>query len=198
MLAPCLLAVFCDPEEGICGLDDPEPFVINVDNISESYTTTEPIWLDGETSSFVLNDCTDTDETELVLDESVFLEGLFILRLGNENQSLNATVANNYSIAIETGESFTGNYCLDAIEFIPELSDNQDTYNYRLGITITEPGNYCIVNARNSFFDFNDDNNAEIFQDYNTLEDDKIKFVNCDITYTREGINGFYFFRITN
>ncbi|MGV6831035.1 MAG: hypothetical protein ACWA5P_05695 [bacterium] len=198
MLAPCLLAVLCDPDEDVCGLDDPEPFVVNVENISETYSTSETIWLDGETSAFVVNGCTETDEAELVLDESVFLDALFVLKLGNENQSLNATVSSSYNVSIQTGEAFTGNYCLDAIEYTPELSDDQNTYNYRLGITVTEPGDYCIVNARNSFFDFNDENNAQIFQEYNTLEDDKIKFENCDVTYTRDGTNGFYFFRITN
>lgn len=193
VLAPCLLAAFCDPLDE-CGLDSPETYIVNVENISETYAENETIWLRAQTSSKLIDGCTETTEPELITDPEVFIDGLFVLKLNNASE-LNAQVFTNVAVSYDIGEIYTFNACSNAINYLPELTDDNLYYEYRLGFSIGTPGDYCIVSARDSFFNTDNQNNAGIFDAYNTL-DDKIKFENCEDIYTRNGTDGHYFFRI--
>ena len=116
----------------------------------------------------------------------MFKGGLFLLKLTNDISGLNAEVYSDYELNYSLGESFTTNNCNNSISTIPELADDNLTYNYMLSIAIATPGDYCIVNAFGSNFNFESENNAQIFNDYNTLENE-IKFDDCDVTFTRTG-----------
>ena len=194
-LAPFFMAILCESEDDTCGVDEPETYIVNVENISDTYVVDETVFINSQTSSQLVNTCTSGTEPELIVDNAVFLDALFVLKLNNTLTNLNAEISQNYEVAYDLGDSFNGNYCLNAIEYLPELSNDNLTYNYRFGVSISEPGDYCIVNARNSVFNADQENNAQVFDAYNTLGD-VIKFTDCGNTYTRNGTNGFYFFTV--
>lgn len=194
LLSPFLMAILCEPENDICGVDNPESYIVNVENIAETYQQSETIWLNARTTSMLMDFCTEIQEPELITDAEVFIDGLFVLKLNNLS-GLNAEVFNEAEVIYDIGEPYSFNSCSNAINYIPELTDDSEFYNYRLGISITIPGDYCIVNARNSYFNLDEENNANIFDSYNTLEN-RIRFQNCGNTYTRDGTDGFYFFSI--
>jgi hypothetical protein len=195
LLAPFLMAILCESDDDTCGFSEPDTYIVNVENSAETYIVGETIWLNSQVSSELSYSCNDNNDQELVLDNTLFLDGLFILKLNNSLTNLNAQVSQDFTVAYDIGAVFFGNYCSEFFEYLPELSDDNLTYNYRLGISMSEPGDYCIVNARNSFFNLDQENNAQVFTSYNTL-DDTIKFENCGVTYTRNGTQGYYFFTI--
>lgn len=194
LLSPFLMAILCEPEEDICGIDNPESYIVNVENNAESYEQNETIWLNARTTSMLIDSCTDLQEPELITDAEVFLDGLFVLKLNNSSM-LNAQIFNDAEVIYDIGEAYSFNSCSNAINCLPELTDDNQFYQYRLGISVNTPGDYCIVNARDSYFNLEQENNANIFSSYNTLED-RIRFQNCGDTYTRNGTDGFYFFSI--
>ena len=192
LLAPLLMAILCESDDYTCGLSEPENYIINVENIAENYAIGETFWLNSETSSLLFNSCNDNDEQELVIDNTVFIDGLFILKLNNSLTGLNADVSQDFNVTYDLGNAFNGNYCLEALEYLPELSDDNLTYKYRFGLSINSPGDYCIVNVRSSSFNLEQENNDQIFEPYNTLNN-TIKFINCGDTYTRNQTQGYFF-----
>lgn len=196
VLAPCLMAVLCEDIDDECGLlADPEPFVAMIETVSQTYAANEIFFINGETSSMLSNSCNDNNATELVTDNLLFRDAIYILKFNNTLGDLNAELAQNVDINYTLGEEFSGNYCFNAFEYIPELSQDNLTYNYRLGISINELGDYVIISARNLIFTSEEENNAQIFEPYNTL-DDNIKFASCGDIFTRNGTQGHYFFRV--
>ena len=195
LLAPFLMAILCESDDNTCGLSDPDSYIINVENVAGNYSIGEIFWLNSEISSELFNYCNDDNEQEIIVDNTIFLDALFILKLNNSLTDLNAEVSQDFNVTYDIGEAFNGDYCLDAIEYLPELSNDNLTYKYRFGLSINSPGEYCIVNARNSSFNLEQENNAQIFEPYNTLNN-TIKFTNCGNTYTRNGTQDYYFFTI--
>lgn len=185
----------CDDDLDICGYEEPEPFIINVENINNTYALDETIWLNSEISSMLINFCTENEAPELVTDANLFLDGLFVLKLNNDLSDLNAQVSDNVTITYSLGEAFEWDLCLNSIDYLPELTQDNMSYAYRLGIAVSSPGDYCIVNARNSRFNTLQDNNDQIFSAYNTLND-RILFEDCGTTYTRNETENYYFFSI--
>lgn len=194
-LAPLFLAVLCEDDLDKCGLEEPETYIVNTENIAESYSSGETIWVNSEISSELINYCNSEDEKEIIFDDFIFLDALFVLKLGSSLSEFNAQIAEGVEVTYDIGDEYKGDYCLDAIEFLPALTEDNLLYQYRLGLAISTPGDYCIVNARNSSFNLEQENNDQIFEAYNTLNN-TIKFENCDNTYTRNGTEGFYFFRV--
>ena len=194
LLSPLLMAILCEPEDDVCGVDNPDSYIVNVENNAETYEQNETIWLNARTTSMLIDFCTETEEPELITNAEVFLDGLFVLKLNNSSM-LNAQVFNDAEVIYDIGEAYSFNSCSNAINFLPQLTDDNQFYQYRLGISFNTPGDYCIVNARDSYFILEQENNANIFSSYNTLED-RIRFQNCGDTYTRNGTDGFYFFSI--
>ena len=195
LIAPFFLAILCESEDVVCAAVEPPAYNIQIENIEESYAVSERLWLNSEVSSMLLNGCSDDDGPELILDSSVFLDAIFLLKLNSSLTDLNAEVSEDFDVIYDIGEAFIGDYCSDAIEYLPELTDDNLNYEFRIGLAINSPGDYCIVNARNSFFDVGEQNNAQIFEPYNNL-DNTIKFTNCSNTYTRNGTDSFYFFSV--
>ena len=117
--------------------------------------------INSEISSELFNYCNDDNEQEIIVDNTIFLDALFILKLNNSLTDLNAEVSQDFNVIYDIGEAFNGDYCLDAIEYLPELSNDNLTYKYRFGLSINSPGEYCIVNARNSSFNLEQENNAQ-------------------------------------
>lgn len=194
VLAPLFMAVLCEDATDECGLEDPEVYEINVENIVETYAVDQTIWLNAQISSMLVDYCTEATTPELITDTQVFLDGLFVLKLVNQTE-VNAEVFTDATISYDIGEPFSFNVCSEAIDYLPELTNDNLFYEYRLGISINTTGDYCIVNARNNVFSTENQNNADIFDSYNTLEN-QIKFKSCNITFTRNGTDGHYFFRV--
>ncbi|MGC6431569.1 MAG: hypothetical protein ACON5F_11050 [Jejuia sp.] len=193
-LTPLLFAAICDPADDPCGFEDPETYTLSIDNIKETYASNEKIWLNAETTAFLLDYCTETEAPELIEDAQIFLGGLFILKLNN-TENLNAEVFKTVDVTYDVGEMFSFNGCSEEISVLPTLSDDSLFYKFRIGVSIDTAGDYCIVNARDNNFSFSQENNVAVFETYNTL-DNKIKFNSCDLVYTRDGTNGHYFFKI--
>ena len=196
VLVPCLFAAICDPfDDDGCGIPEPEPYELNIENISETYIQNETIWINSKTSSMVIDNCTSQEEPELIADAEVFIDGVFILKLNDNLNELNAEVITDANIIYDIGEPYSFNACSEAMHFLPVLTDDNQFYEYRIGISITNPGDYCIVNARDSFYNSDNENNAQLYEPYNLLND-RIKFDSCGDTYTRIGTDDYYFFRI--
>ena len=193
-LAPCFLAAICDPADDPCGLSEPENYVITVENISKFYAVNETIWLNSEVSSKLFNSCDESENEEIIYDSAVFLDGIFVLKLNNQSE-FNAIIVPELTVNYDVGTNFSNDRCIEAINYLPILSSDNSFYNYRVGVSINAPGDYCIVSARSSLFNSDDENNAEIFEAYNTL-DNKIKFNSCETILTRNGTEGHYFFTI--
>lgn len=194
-LAPCLFAALCDPIDDGCGIVEPEAYEVNVENISEVYAQNQTIWINSKTSSMLVDPCTSEEEPELITDREVFIDGFFVLKLSDNLIDLNAEVITDVNITYDIGESYNFNSCSEAIHYLPVLTGDSQFYEYRIGISIALPGDYCIVNARDSFYNSEEENNAQIYSPYNIL-DDRIKFDSCGDTYTRIGTDDFYFFRV--
>jgi hypothetical protein len=195
LLAPLFMAILCEDDDYICGLEQPEAYIVNVENSAETYAVNEMIFINSQISSNLVNSCTPETEPELIVDNTVFIDGVFVLKLNNSLSGLNAEVSQGFEVTYNLGEAFNGDFCSNAIRYLPELSNDNLTYNYRLGISITTPGDYCIVNVYNNTFNTEQENNAQIFEVYNTLGD-VIKFSNCGDVYTRNGTEDFYFFSV--
>jgi hypothetical protein len=195
LLAPLLMAILCESDDYTCGLSEPESYIVNVENVADNYDISETFWLNSEVSSELFNYCNATNEQEIIVDNSIFIDGLFVLKLNNSLAGLNAEVSLDFNVTYDLGDAFNGNYCIEALEYLPKLSDDNLTYKYRFGLSINAPGDYCIVNARNSFFNTEQENNDQIFEPYNTLNN-TIKFTNCGNTYTRNGTQDYYFFTV--
>jgi len=193
-LIPVLMAALCDPIDDACGFDEPDKYTVSIENVAESYMSKETIWISGETSSMVIDFCTETETPELIEDAEVFLAGIFVLKLEN-SPGLNAKIVTDFDVIFDEGDMFTFNGCSNSINVLPVLNNDMLSYTFRLGISITEPGDYCFVDARSNNFNLESENNAVLFETYNTL-DNEIKFENCDVTFTRLGVDGHYFFSI--
>ncbi len=193
-LAPLLFAAICDPIDDECYIEDPDPFVVNVENIASTYAPNEIIWLNAQTTAMLEDFCTETEGPELIEGRDFFLDGLFVLRL-TAGSDLNSEVVMDAVVNYDIGEAFSFGVCTDGIYVLPELSTDNLFYKYSIGISVNEPGDYCVVNAKFSNFNFDLENNSAIFAAYNTL-DNKIKFENCGDIYTRDGTEGYYFFSI--
>jgi hypothetical protein len=189
------MAVLCEEEAIVCGFSDPEPYTLTVENISETYTLGETLWLNAQTSSMLFDECDETEELVLVTDATEFRGGFFLLKLNNELTGLNAEFIDDFEVEYSLGEPFLIPSCLESVSSLPVLAEDNLTYNYSLGIVINTPGDYCIVNTFDLNFDISLENNAEVFDAYNTL-DDKIKFDVCGDIYTRNGTEGHYFFSV--
>lgn len=195
LLAPLFMAFQCESDDDPCGLEQPEAYIVNVENTAETYAVNDVIFINSSISSELVDRCSPENEPELVVDNTLFIDGVFVLKLNSSLADLNAEVSQDFEVTYNLGEAFNGDFCLNAIAYLPELSNDNLTYNYRLGISITTPGDYCIVNAYNNRFNADQENNAQIFDDYNTLGD-VIKFSNCGDVYTRNGTDGHYFFSV--
>ena len=195
LLAPFFLAILCESDDDDCGLEQREAYIVNVENIADTYAIDEPIFINSQISSELVNFCTPGNVPEIIVDNTIFIDGVFVLKLNNTLANLNAEVSQDFTVAYNLGEAYNDSFCLNAIRCLPELADDNLTYNYRLGIAISSPGDYCIVNTFDSNFNLEQDNNAQIFEEYNTLGD-VIKFSDCETTYTRIGTDGFYFFTV--
>lgn len=195
LLAPFLTAILCESDDDICAVSAPENLILNVENITESYNVGEIINMNGELSSELSNNCSDEDDTEIIYDNDIFANGLFILKLTDQLENINAIVVQDYEVIYSEGSAISDNNCTDYIYFVPDLSENQLTYNYRLGISINVPGDYCIVNSLTSNFNVDQENNLEIFEPYNSL-DNIIKFNSCEIEFTRSEMQNYYFLRV--
>ncbi len=196
LLAPFLMAILCKSDDDVCGLSDPEDYVINVENIAETYAISETIWLNSEISSELINTCNGMNEKEIVLEAQKFRDALFLLKLNNNLSNLNAEVSQDFEVIYDVGDPFNGDYCLDAFEFLPKLTDDNLTYKYRLGLSINSPGDYCIVSANSlRFLNIEQENNDQLFEAYNTLNN-TIKFASCENIFTRNGTQDSYFFTV--
>ncbi|MFP4845872.1 hypothetical protein [Winogradskyella sp. PE311] len=195
ILSPCLMAVLCEEDTVVCGFSDPEPYTLNVENTSEIYAENEIIWLNAEVTSMLFDECDETEELVLITDATEFRGGFFLLKLNDGLTGLNAEFIEDFTVDYSLGEPLLIGNCLESVSSLPVLSDDNLTYNYRLGITINSPGDYCIVNTFNNNFNAVEGNNAAIFDAYDTL-DNKIKFNVCGDIYTRTGTEGHYFFRV--
>nr|WP_321244711.1 hypothetical protein [uncultured Psychroserpens sp.] len=195
LLAPFFMAILCESVDDTCGVESPEAYVVNVENIAESYAVDETIFINSQISSQLVNTCTPGTEPELIVDNTIFIDGVFVLKLNSSLTNLNAEVSQDYTVIYSIGEAANIDACTNSIRYLPELADDNSTYNYRLGISINTPGDYCIVNAQNNAFNTEQENNAQIFDAYNTLGD-VIKFSNCGTTFTRNGTDNFYFFTV--
>ncbi len=195
VMSPLLFAVLCEEDTDICGYSDPEAYVVNVENSQETYAVGETFWINSEIASTLSNAC-NNDETTFVNDNLYFRDAIFILKLNNGLTNLNAEVTQDFNVVYDIGEAYNGDYCLEALEFLPQLSADSQTYNYRLGLSINQPGDYCIVSALNeAFTNVMQQNNPQVFEPYDTL-DNKIKFFSCGNTYTRYGTENNYFFKV--
>jgi hypothetical protein len=195
LLVPFLMAMQCDEDEVSCGPEFVNDYEVNVENLNETYAVAETIWFNGEVSSELPDRC-DPNSTEVVLDSNIFVTGFFVLKLTNELNNVNAEIVEDYDVTFSVGEAFSSDFCVEFVHFSPELSEDNLTHNYRVGISINEPGDYCVVPAfRNNFDGLQEGNNALIFDSYNNL-DNAIKFVSCNDTYTRTGMDGQYFFNV--
>ncbi|WP_298343116.1 hypothetical protein [uncultured Algibacter sp.] len=194
-IAPLFMAVLCEEDqEENCGFEPPEAYTVNIENTATTYAANETIWLNAQTSSMLIDNCSETENIELVTDSELFIDGLFILKLNNQTD-LNAEVFTDATINFDIGELFTFNACVESISYIPELTDNNQFYQYRLGVSVNTPGDYCVVSAYSNAFNLNTENNAQIFEAYNTLNDE-IRFESCNTVFIRTGIDGHYFFRV--
>ncbi|GAA4970764.1 hypothetical protein [Algibacter aquimarinus] len=193
-IAPLFMAVLCEEDLDNCGFESPEAYTLNVENTATTYAANETIWLNAETSSMLVDFCNDTETPELVTDRELFIDGLFILKLNNQTD-LNAEVFTDATINFDIGELFTFNTCAESTNYVPELTDDNQFYQYRLGVSVNTPGDYCMVSAYSNAFNLNTENNAQIFEAYNTLNDE-IKFESCNTVFTRTGTDGHYFFTI--
>ena len=194
VLAACVMTVSCnDDDDAFCGLENPERFIAQIETVSETYAVDEPLFINGEVSSMVFNSC-DGGNFELITNNLVFRDALFVLKLKEDVDGFNADVVDDVEVTYFTGEELDST-CNGAIEFAPELSGDNNTYNYRLSLAVSEPGDYVIINGFNLVFTDEANNNAQIFDTYNTL-DNFITFEACDNIFTREGTDDFYFFTI--
>lgn len=142
-----------------------------------------------------LNSCFDEGDSEIIYDNDIFENGLFTLKLTVRLEIINATVVQDYEVVYSESSAISDNNCSDYIYFFPDLSKNQLTYNYRQGVSINAPGDYCIVNSLTCNFNVDQENNLEIFEPYNSL-DHIIKFNSCEIEFTRSEIQNYYFLRV--
>ena len=189
------MAMQCDEDEIPCGVEFSNNYSVTIENINETYSAGETIWLNAEVSSELDNSC-NNNQPEVVFDSAIFATGFFVLKLTNELDNLNAEVVGDYNVIFNVGEAFSSIYCVEFVYFTPELSEDSLTYNYSVGISVNEPGDYCVVAAfRNNFDDLPQENNAQIFEPYNSL-DNNIKFMSCNNIYTRNGTDGQYFFSV--
>jgi len=195
VLLLCLCSAICDPIDDACGFDEPESYQVTIENVAETYLQNETIWVSAQTSSMLIDFCTDNNDSVIIEDAALFTDGLFVLKLNDNLEGLNAEVVLDASITYSKGQSLTFDACSDAISHTPVITDDNLTYEYRLGLSVTSPGDYCIVSATANNFDLSVVNNAFIFENYNNL-DDKIKFLSCGITFIRDGTDGHYFFRV--
>lgn len=196
ILFPCLFSVLCDPDDDdICGFDDPEAYQVTIENVDEFYSPNETIWFNAKTSSLLLSYCTEANEPEFVDDSELFLGGFFVLKLNENLGGLNAEVITEINTIYDTGENYSFNACSESVSILPVLSQDNAFYQYRVGVSVNAPGDYCVVSSRNFSFDLQSENNASVFDIYNTLDND-IKFDSCGNTYTRNGTDGHYFFRV--
>jgi hypothetical protein len=193
LLVPFLFAVICESDDYVCGVQEPEPFILNVENINETYAPNEIIWINAQTTSMLIDGCTETTDPEIIMDSKVFLDGIFILKLGSFS-GLNSKVFEDATIIYELGSSSNSDSCR-SIQILPELTQDNLFYNYRIGISVPSIGDYCIVSARSNYFNLQSENNAQIFTTYDSLNND-IKFQSCGNTFTRSGALGNYFFRV--
>ncbi|MDP5082065.1 MAG: hypothetical protein NWP87_05360, partial [Winogradskyella sp.] len=182
LLIPFLMAFQCEEDEIPCGVEFANNYTVNVENINETYASSETIWFNGEVSSELDNSC-NNNRPEVVFDSTIFVTGFFVLKLTNEFVNLNAEVVQDFNVTYSTGEELSRNFCVEFVYFTPELSEDNLSYNYRVGISIDEQGDYCIVPAFSDNFGMLQQNNNQIFAPYDKL-DDNIKFTSCGATYT--------------
>jgi hypothetical protein len=195
LLVPFLMAMQCDEDEIPCGVEFTNNYSVNVENINETYASGETIWFNAEVSSELNNSC-NNNQSEVIFDSTIFATGFFVLKLTDEFDNLNAKVVQDFNVTYSIGEELSSNFCVEFVYFIPELSEDNLTYNYRVGIEVSEPGDYCVVAAfSNNFDNLQQENNAQIFESYNSLDND-IKFMSCNNTITRNGTDGHYFFSV--
>ncbi|SDI45367.1 hypothetical protein [Winogradskyella thalassocola] len=188
LLAPFLMAILCESDDDQCSSISPE-FWLDVENISDNYNTDEIIWISAEASSELLLGCPGEDMRQVLSD------GLFVLKLTNELENLNALVVQDYDVIYEFGSAYDGSYCSEYVSYVPEYLDNELVYKFRIGISINQPGDYCLAMVKNNYFNFEQENNFEIFEPYNTL-DNNVKFNRCGNTYIRYGYLDRYFLSI--
>lgn len=195
LLVPFLMAMQCGDDDIPCGLEFTNEYNVAVENVNETYASGETIWLNADVSSELSNSC-NNNQLEIIFDKTIFTTGFFVLKLTNEFDNLNAEIVEDLTVTYAIGEEVSSNFCAEFVYFTPELSEDNLNYNYRVGIVISEPGDYCLVPAFSNNFDMQqENNNSQIFEPYNNLDHD-IKFRSCSTTYTRSGTGGQYFFSI--
>lgn len=194
LFLPFLMAFQCEEDEIQCVFAFTNNYNVSVENINETYSLGEMIWFNGSVSSELVDSC--NNEPEVILDRQLFATGFFVLKLTNNLNNLNALLAEDYNVTLSTGEAVSSINCVDFVHVTPELSADNLSYNYRVGISLNEPGDYCVVAAFQNNFDLMQlNNNAQIFEPYNSLND-TIKFISCGDTFTRNGTSGHYFFTV--
>ncbi len=191
---PLFMSVLCEEDEIRCGFEDFEGFDIMVENTQSSYAPDETIWFNASASSMLFNNCEEVG-FQVATDPELFRDSFFILQLVN-NTEINAEVV-DADIIYDLGDPYNFNVCNSSVNIEPVLNANNEEYNFRMGINISESGDYCIVLGRYPFTSFNNglDINSGIYDAYNNPDND-IKFISCNTTFTRENGSGIYYFKI--
>lgn len=192
---PLFFAALCDPVDDDCtGLEEFQGYDILIENTQAIYNTNETIWLNATVSSTLFNNCSGNEE--VVTDSQLFRDSIFIVRLVSSDTDINSEnveVNTNFDL----GNPFNFDFCDEAIFIVPVASEDGSEFNYRLGISLEEEGDYCIVSGWGRATTINQDatTNSDIYNAYNNGEN-TLKFDNCGQIYTRTLDDALYFFSI--
>ena len=196
LLMPLFMAVLCEKQNDVtCGFEDFDGFNISVENTQLSYNVDETIWLDAVASSILENEC-ESNETEIVTDAELFRDSLIAIKLVDSDTDIIAEIA-TFNVMYDTGSEFSFNTCDEAINVVPVISNDDLEYSFRLGLSFSTPGDYCVVIGRRVTTTFNNSTNVnlEVYEPYNN-GNNTIKFDSCGDIYTRNLDAGVYFFTI--
>lgn len=192
-IAPLLMAIQCE-EDDFCGFDSFEGYSLSIENARANYAINDTIWVSGSVSSEQSFFCEGNEESRINLDQNEFRDAFFPLKLENSNRT-NAVVSTlDFDYVIDLGEAFDPNFCLDSYFVLPNLTQNQEQYQFRVGLVPKESGSYAITSVFSSVFTDMINLNLEVFQPFDGFED-ALKFENCDDIYTRRNrdLSNFFF-----
>ncbi|HEX8562971.1 MAG TPA: hypothetical protein VF676_08340 [Flavobacterium sp.] len=184
LICPMLVAMQCDEEEH-CGIIDPAPYMVSIENQQESYSVNDTVWLSAEISSKFVDRCDATDSV-IVYDAKKFKDGLFMLRMmppGDDSNSFLAAASLKmvYDEAISAPQE---SYCLEAPQFYPVLQNDEQQYQYRIGVVAKSAGTFAIAFSSASSFDDETDLNEELLAMF-ALPDGHVKFNSCGSHFVR-------------
>jgi len=192
-IAPLLMAIQCEDDD-FCGFDSFEGYPLSLENAKASYAINDTIWVNGSTSSEQPFFCEGDEELQINLDQNTFQDAFFPLKLANSDRT-NAVVATaDFDFVIDLGDGYDPDFCLDSYFVLPNLTQNQEQYQFRVGIVPKALGSYAITSVFSSVFIDTTNLNLEVFQAFDGFED-SIKFENCGDIYTRRNsdLSNFFF-----